>query len=85
MQLTDLRIQLVTYGERKGQYEGKACFAGELGDIAIRLTPKMVEHIFEIAADSIIAVSREAASVICCRVIQQREGAQLGVNNDTTS
>lgn len=81
MVLTELRIAKIKYGEREGQYEGKASFTGELGDVAIRMTPEMVERIFEIAADAIIAVSREAAQTMCCQVIQQREGVLIEVKS----
>lgn len=72
MILTKLNIRLRDYGEHHGKYLGEASFTGDLGDISLRLAPEQVDRIFNICADSIISVSKEAARSLTVSVIEHQ-------------
>lgn len=72
MQLTDLRIELCRYGDKKGQYNGTATFSGGKGSVTLNLDEKHCERIFQVCAEGIVEVAQDAARNLTCRVIEQQ-------------
>ncbi len=66
-----------SYEKNPGQLEGEVEFGSETGVITLRLTPKHVEQIINICADSIVAVSKEVAQELTSEIIEQSNLPQL--------
>ena len=73
MVLQKLVIEMGRYGPNKGKYEGVACFDGESGDVALKLTPALCEKIFVVCAEGILTVAKEAAANLTCAVIEHQK------------
>ena len=76
MILKKLEIKLNMYGPHEGQYTGEARFDGGAGGVALSLTPKHCEQIFQVCADGIIDVAKDAARNLTCAVIEQQKSLE---------
>ena len=63
MRLVKLEIELVQYGEDKGQYKGVARFDGSTGSIALKLNQHHCEQMFLTCAEGIVDVAKAAAKM----------------------
>ena len=70
MQLEKLRIQRKSYGKDEGKFLGSIEFRNDLGSIALRLNSEQCDNIFNICADGVLTVAKEAAEEMTCRVIE---------------
>jgi len=70
MKLIGLKIKLNEYGRNKGKYTGVAEFTDKAGDIALNLDAEACERIFEVCADGVLTVAKEAASNLTCNVLE---------------
>jgi len=61
MRLVKLEIELVRWGEDKGQYKGVARFDGSTGSVALNLNQHHCEQMFLTCADGIVDVAKAAA------------------------
>lgn len=73
MILQKLDIEYQRWGNHKGMHTGTARFDGECGIVTLNLTPEMCNKIFEVCADGILNVAREAAANLVCNVIEQKK------------
>ena len=73
MVLTDLRIELNTWGQSKGKYTGVAKFSDDTGEVSLKLNEDHVEKIFLVCSDAILEKAREAASYLVTAVIEQQK------------
>ncbi len=71
MNLKELRIVREEYGQDKGKLLGKIKVDSQDGEITIRLTPKHIEQILRVCADSLVEVSKEVASELTSSMIEQ--------------
>lgn len=81
MILTNLRIELKTYGPDEGKHVGKATFSGKAGEVTLRLNQDHIEQIFLTCADSITETAKAAARHLTMTVIDHRkvlEGSKAG-------
>lgn len=73
MILTDLRIQLATYGPDKGKHTGKATFTGDAGEVTLNLNQHHIQQMFLTCADSIIDTAKAAARHLTMNVIEHKK------------
>lgn len=70
MKLKKLEIELVAWGEKKGQYIGLARFLGDAGDVDLKLGNEHCLRIFDICAEGLVDVARDAAKMLTSEVIE---------------
>ena len=57
--------------------EGTISFTSEVGDISLKLNQSHIDRIFEIVADTVIEVAKEAARELTCTVIEHKKSIEL--------
>lgn len=73
MNLIDLRIRKEKYGPNEGKYVGCAEFGNKKGKVDIRLTPEHCDKIFQVCAESIVDVAKDAAEELTVSVIEHQK------------
>ena len=72
MNLRELRIQRMTYGEYTGELKGYIRFDNEIGQVSLNLTPEHCDELFRICADGILATAKSAADEMTCSVLEHQ-------------
>ena len=75
MILTDLRIQLDTYGPNKGRHSGHATFRGDTGAVTLKLSNDHIKQIFATCADSIVETAKAAATLLTRECVEAQASA----------
>jgi hypothetical protein len=53
-------------------YKGEIVFDGEAGSVALILTEKHIERLFDMVADSVVAVARDAAENLTAKALEHK-------------
>jgi hypothetical protein len=75
MKLRRLNIERNLWSSRPGEplYKGTIEFDGEAGSIALVLTEQHMDVLFDQMADSVIAVSRDAAERLTTKAMEHKQ------------
>ena len=76
MKLLKLEIELIRWGDDKGQYKGVAKFEGDAGEVALNLNRHHCEQIFLVCADGIVDVAKASARMLTNEVFANIELAK---------
>lgn len=69
-----LEIKRQLYGDFEGQVRGKIVFEAEAGEISLILDAEHCERIFDVCADALVAVAKDAA-VNLTRIVFEHKAA----------
>ena len=70
MDFKSLNIERKSWG--KGELQGSVSFGNDRGRINLQLTEEHINRIFEVVADSMIEVAKEAAQELTCNIIEHK-------------
>ena len=61
---------------RSKELEGKIRFSSKSGDITLNLNQGHIDRIFEVVADTMIEVAKDAARELTCTVIEHKKSIE---------
>ncbi len=64
MSLRKIEIEIVTYGEKKGTYEGEITFDSPTGSVGLCLNDEQCAKMFAVVADGVIETAKEVALIL---------------------
>ena len=79
MQLNELTIERARYGSNKGKFVGRISFDNELGKVDIRLSAEQCNKLFEVCADGIVEIAKEAARELTVSIIDHKQAIESDI------
>ncbi|MAF36022.1 hypothetical protein CL622_02795 [archaeon] len=77
MDFQSLEIEKERFGSNKGNLKGNITFSSDDARINLKLNQSHIDKIFEIVADTMIEVAKEAAQELTVNIIEHKEVLKL--------
>lgn len=73
MILKELKIELIEWGQNKGQYKGEISFVSKQGEVTTYLDPEQIQKLLPVVADAVVSSAKEVANILTSQVLDQEK------------
>jgi hypothetical protein len=77
MEFQSLVIEKERFGPSRGNLKGSIIFSGDDARINLKLNQSHIDKIFQIVADTMIEVAKEAAQELTVNIIEHKDALKL--------